>query len=301
MRIYLLFALIGLTLATFSIPAPVWAADAAATTEAATIPDAANFTLPEQEIVGMAKPWQLGFQPAVTPVKRGIEALHTYVTWIAVIITVFVMILLGYICIRFREKANPVPSKTTHNTLIEVIWTVIPILILVSIAIPTLRLHFGTIHNLPKADVTLKITGNQWYWSYEYPDEGIAFDSNMKKKDELKEGEPYLLAVDNPIVVPAHKKVRLQMTGADVIHSWTIPSFGVKNDTVPGKLSEAWFEAEREGIYYGQCSELCGKFHGFMPIEVRVVSNKVYKQWLKHAKAKFAANDYGTTATALNQ
>jgi cytochrome c oxidase subunit 2 len=282
---------------------PAFAQDTASAptaAEAAAAP-ATDFVLPDQEIVGMAKPWQLGFQPAVTPIKHGIDALHTYVTWIAVIITVFVMLLMGYICIRFREKANPVASKTTHNTLIEIIWTVIPILILVSIAIPTMRLHFGIVHNLPEADVTLKITGNQWYWSYAYPDEGIAFDSNMKKKEELKKGEPYLLAVDNPIVVPVNKKVRLQMTGADVIHSWTIPSFGVKNDVVPGKLAEAWFEVEREGIYYGQCSELCGKFHGFMPIEVRVVSQEVYEQWVASAKVKFAANDFGTTSTALNQ
>mgnify|MGYP003856196819 CR=1 FL=1 len=258
----------------------------------------ANFELPVQDVVGMAKPWQLYFQEGVTPQKKGIEGLSNYAHIIAILITVFVLGLLAYVCIRFRKSANPVPSKVSHNTLIEVIWTVVPILILVSIAIPTLRLHFGTLHNLPEADVNLKIVGHQWYWSYEYPDDGIAFDSNLKKKDELKEGEPYLLAVDNPVVLPVNKNIRVQVTGADVIHSWTIPSFGVKQDTVPGRLNETWFRAEKEGIYYGQCSELCGKFHGFMPIQVHIVSEEVYAKWLASAKLKFAANRYGTEMVA---
>lgn len=318
MRTHFLFAFLALTLATLFGPAILHAETVALTTEelapGADTPakqeqkdptskpseDAgADFVLPQQEIVGMAKPWQLGFQEAVTPQKKGIESLHTYVTWIAFLITVFVMILLGYICIRFNAKRNPVPSKVTHNTLIEVIWTVIPILILISIAVPTLRLHYGAIHGLDKADMTLKIVGHQWYWSYEYPAEGIAFDSNLKKEEELAEGEPYLLEVDNPIVLPVNKKIRLQLTGADVIHSWTIPSFGVKTDTVPGRLNETWFIAEKEGIYYGQCSELCGKFHGYMPIKVHIVSQDVYDQWVASAKVKFAVNRYGTSEVAV--
>lgn len=288
-----------LTLAAlFVVPADGFATAQTSKEEVAKPAADANFQLPAQEVVGMAKPGQLWYQEGVTPSKEGINAISVYVHWLAFGITVFVMLLLGYVCIRFCAKRNPVASKVSHNTLVEVVWTVVPILILITIAIPTLRLHYGTIHNLDEADMTLKVTGHQWYWSYEYPDEGIAFDSNLKKKEELAEGEPYLLAVDNPVVVPVNKKVRVQLTGADVIHSWAVPSFGVKTDTVPGRLNETWFMAEKEGIYYGQCSELCGKFHGFMPIQVHVVSDEVYAQWVASAKLKFAQNRYGTTDMA---
>jgi cytochrome c oxidase subunit 2 len=212
--------------------------------------------------------------------------------WVITAITVVVLILLVYVCLRFSRKANPNPATFTHNAKVEFIWTVIPIIILVAIAIPSLRIHYNYTDNqdiINNADVTLKAKGNQWYWSYEYPDEAIAFDSYMKKDDSLLPGEPRLLAVDNPIVVPVGKVVRLQITGADVIHSWAMPAFGVKQDAVPGRLNETWFKATKEGIYYGQCSELCGKYHGFMPIEVHVVSEKTYKKWLQYAKHKFAS------------
>lgn len=253
------------------------------------------------ETIGMAKPWQLGFQPGVTASKHAINALHHYITVAMTVIVVFVTLLLAYVCIRFRRKANPVPSKVTHNTLIEIIWTVIPILILVAIAIPSLRAHYGVIYNFDDTQMTLKVVGHQWYWSYEYPKEGIAFDSNIKKAADLLPGEPRLLAVDNPVYVPVNTKIRVQMTAADVIHDWAVPSFGIKKDAVPGRLNETWFKAEKEGIYYGQCSELCGKFHGFMPIEVRVVSKEAYASWVKDAKVKFAQTRYGTSSMALNQ
>ena len=253
------------------------------------------------EVIGMAKPWQLGFQQGVTASKHAINDLHYWVTVGMTIVVIFVTILLAYVCIRFRKSANPVPSKVTHNTLVEVVWTVIPILILVAIAIPSLRAHYGVINNFDNTEMTLKVVGHQWYWSYEYPKEGIAFDSNIKKVEELLPGDPRLLAVDNPVYVPVNTKIRVQMTAADVIHDWAVPSFGIKKDVVPGRLNEVWFKAEKEGIYYGQCSELCGKFHGFMPIEVRVVSKEAYASWVKEAKVKFAMGDFGTSAVALNQ
>jgi len=218
--------------------------------------------------------------------------LHDYVMIIITVITIFVTLLIAYICIRFRASRNPNSQQFAHNTTIEVLWTVLPVIILVAIAIPSLRTHFQYSNNetiIANPDMTLKVTGNQWYWSYEYPDYGISFDSNMKKDDELAEGEPRLLAVDNAIVVPVNKVVRVQVTSADVIHAFALPAFGVKQDTVPGRLNETWFKATREGIFYGQCSELCGKYHGFMPIEIHVVSEEVFKQWVAAAKVKFAS------------
>lgn len=275
--------------------------DAATTNAADTQPDEQPlYKTQKLDTIGMAKPWQLGFQQGVTASKHAINDLHYWVTVGMTIIVIFVTLLLAYVCIRFRKNANPVPSKVTHNTTIEVIWTVIPILILVAIAIPSLRAHYGVINNFDNTEMTLKVVGHQWYWSYEYPKEGIAFDSNIKKVEELLPGEPRLLAVDNPVYVPVNTKIRVQMTAADVIHDWAVPSFGIKKDVVPGRLNEVWFKAEKEGIYYGQCSELCGKFHGFMPIEVRVVSKDAYASWVKEAKVKFASSDVGTTAVALN-
>lgn len=265
------------------------AADAAADSDA----DAAEFTMPALETIGFAKPWQLGFQTPSSPVKEALDSLHTGLTILMTVIVIFVTILLAYVCIRFRAKRNPVPSKVSHNTTIEIIWTVIPILILIGIAIPTLRLHYGLVYNFEDSDMTIKVTGHQWYWSYEYPKEGISFDSNMKKKEELSEGEPYLLAVDNPVVVPVGKKISIEMTSADVIHSWAIPALGVKRDTVPGRLNQTHFTVKTPGIYYGQCSELCGKLHGFMPIAIYALEEKDYKAWVKHAKQKFALNEAG--------
>ena len=252
-----------------------------------------------EKIVGHAKPWQMNYQEAVTPVMEKLVDLHEFVLWIIIAISVFVLALLIYIAVRFNAKTNPEPAKFTHNATVEVVWTVIPIIILVAIAIPSLRVHYNYSDSETKissAAMTIKVKGHQWYWNYEYPEEGIAFDSYMKQDADLLPGEPRLLATDNKVVVPVNTSVRLQVTGADVIHSWAMPAFGVKQDTVPGRLNETWFKATKEGIYYGQCSELCGKYHGFMPIEVHVVSEELYKEWVAYAKTKFASD--GTRSVA---
>jgi cytochrome c oxidase subunit 2 len=239
---------------------------------------------------GHPEPWQFGLQKAATPVMDDIVWFHNFLSYLIVAIAVFVLVLLVYVCVRFNARANPTPSRTTHNTLIEVIWTVVPVLILVSIAVPSFRLLFLQL-DIPKADLTIKATGKQWFWSYEYPDQKIAFDSVMVQTKDLKQGQPRLLTVDNQLVVPVNKVVRVQTTGADVIHSFAVPSFGIKIDAIPGRLNETWFKAEREGIYYGQCSELCGRDHAFMPIAVHVMNDKDYAAWLDQAKKKFAMDD----------
>ncbi len=246
-------------------------------------------------VIGAPTPWQVYYQPAVTPIMQAVTPVHDYVLVVITIVTLFVLGLLAYIVLRFNKKANPKPATFTHNKTVEVIWTVIPILILVSIAIPSLRLHYNYYNNpeaLSNPDLTIKAVGRQWYWSYEYPDQGITFDSNIKPDKDLAEGEPRLLAVDNPIVVPVGKTVRVQLTGADVMHAWAVPAFGIKKGAIPGRLNETWFKAEKEGTYYGQCSILCGKSHGFMPIQVIVVSEEKFEAWVKGAKLKFA--DAGT-------
>lgn len=237
-----------------------------------------------EEVVGMAKPWQMNFQPPATPVMERLQELHHYLLILITAIVVFVLGLLAYVSVRFSRKNNPVPSKTTHNTLVEVIWTVVPIMILVAIAIPSLRLHYF-MDRTAEAEMTLKVTGFQWYWGYEYPEyDGLSFEAYIKKDDELKKGEPRLLATDKPVVVPVDTNVRVLTTSADVIHSFAMPAFGVKIDAVPGRLNETWFRATRPGIYYGQCSELCGVNHGYMPIEIHVVSKALFKQWIENAK-----------------
>jgi cytochrome c oxidase subunit 2 len=246
---------------------------------------------------GHPVPWQMNLQQAVTPVMEDIVWFHDFLVWLIVAIALFVLILLIYVCIRFNAKSNPVPSRTTHNTLIEVAWTVIPVLILVAIAVPSFRLLFLQL-DVPQADLTIKAIGKQWFWSYEYPDDKIAFDSVMVQQKDLKPDQPRLLAVDNEIVVPVNKVVRVQTTGADVIHAFAVPSFGIKIDAVPGRLNETWFKAEREGIYYGQCSELCGRDHAFMPIAVRVMNEKDYAAWLEQAKKKFAMDGSRPTNVA---
>jgi cytochrome c oxidase subunit II len=209
-------------------------------------------------------------------------------------ITIFVTLLLVYTLWRFRASANPVPSKTTHGLAVEIAWTVIPVLILVVMAFPSMRLLYAQ-HKIPaKADVVLKITGKQWYWTYEYVDEKIGFDANMLKQAELKPGQPNLLATDNAVVVPVNKVVKLLVTGEDVIHAWWIPSLFLQQDAVPGRVVETWFKAEKTGVYYGQCNQICGINHGYMPIEVHVVSDADYAAWLATAKTKFALNDNGT-------
>jgi cytochrome c oxidase subunit II len=242
-------------------------------------------SLAEESLVrGIAKPWQWYFQEGATPVKEQLNDLHNFIFYIILVVSIFVTGLLAYVCVRFRRSRNPIPSKTTHNTAIEIIWTTIPVLILVAIFIPSLKLHYY-MDRAQDPDITLKVTGYQWYWGYTYSDLGLdEYLSNIKQKKDLKKGEPRLLAVDNPLVVPVDTTVRVLVSAADVIHSFAMPAFGVKTDAVPGRLNETWFRAEKTGIYYGQCSELCGVNHGFMPIEIRVVEKDVFTQWVERAK-----------------
>ncbi|WP_246731410.1 cytochrome c oxidase subunit II [Methylocapsa sp. S129] len=243
---------------------------------------------------GLAEPGQIGFQEAVTPIARDIHWFHDDLLMpIITLISLFVLALLAYVIWKFNEKANPTPSKTTHNTLVEVAWTIIPVIILVIIAIPSFRLLTDELV-IPPADVTVKVTASQWHWAYEYPKDqggGFSFESYMKDDKDIKpeNGDVRLLSVDNEAVVPVNKTVVLQITAVDVIHSFIVQSFGVRVDAVPGRLNETWFKADREGVYYGQCSKLCGKDHAFMPIVFRVVSEEKYQAWLGDAKKKFAA------------
>jgi cytochrome c oxidase subunit 2 len=240
--------------------------------------------------LGQPSPWQLGLQQSAAPTMDDIIWFHNFVLWIIVAITAFVLALLVIVMVKFNARANPTPSRTTHNTLLEVAWTVIPVVILVVIAIPSFRILFVQL-NIPQSDLTIKATGNQWNWTYTYPDEKVEFTSIMltdADRNKLNPVPPRLLAVDNAIYVPVNKVVRVQVIGSDVIHAFAVPSFGIKIDAIPGRLNETWFKATREGVYYGQCSELCGKDHAFMPIEVRVVSQQAYDTWLADAKKKFA-------------
>ena len=269
-------------------------APAAGTAAPVSATDAGEYTLPDLPTIGAPTPKQLGFQQPSSPIMEKLDSLHDFLTIIAVITAIFVMLLLAYVCFRFRRKANPVASKTTHNTLIEIIWTAVPVLILVVIGIKSLPLHYE-MDRTEKADMTLKVTGNQWFWTYEYPDNGgIVFESRIirdkdpEKEKELLAGRPRLLAVDNPVVIPVDTTVRLQLTAADVIHAWAMPALGVKIDAVPGRLNETWFRATKTGIFYGQCSELCGVDHGFMPIALHVVSKEDFAAWSEYAKTKFA-------------
>jgi cytochrome c oxidase subunit 2 len=241
--------------------------------------------------IGQPEPWQVAMQQQVTPIGYEISTFHTWLMWIVTAIVVFVAGLLLYCVVKFSEKANPTPSRTTHHTMLEVAWTIVPVLILVLIAIPSFRLLRNQLV-LPKADITVKAIGHAWYWEYEYPGDqngGFKFDSNLVEEADLKAGQPRLLTVDNEMVVPVNKTVRVQTTAADVIHSYAVPSFGIKIDAIPGRLNETWFRAEREGVYHGQCSELCGQRHAFMPITVRVVSDTAYTAWLAEAKTKYAS------------
>ncbi len=238
---------------------------------------------------GEPKPWQIDFQPAASPVMENIEDFHRLLVWLITAISLFVLALLVWIAIRYNRRANPEPSKTEHNTLLEVVWTVVPVIILVIIAIPSFKLLYYEAE-IPKPDVTIEAIGKQWFWSYQYPQQKFQFDSlGLSDAAALKRHEPRLLGVDNIIVVPVNKVVKVVTTGADVIHSWTVPAFGVKMDAVPGRLNETWFKATEMGTFYGECSELCGARHAFMPIEVKVVSQSDYDSWLTGAKKKFAA------------
>jgi cytochrome c oxidase subunit 2 len=247
--------------------------------------------------LGQPSPWQIGLQQSASPVMDSLVSFHNFLLVIITLIAVFVLALLLVVMVKFNARANPTPTKTTHNTLIEVLWTVVPVVILVVIAVPSFRLLFYQ-QNIPPADLTVKATGKQWYWSYSYPDSKFEFDSFMLREKELKPGQPRLLAVDNAMFVPVNKVVRVQVIGAEVIHAFTVPSFGIKIDAIPGRLNETWFKATREGVYYGQCSELCGKDHAFMPIEVRVVTEQAFAAWLEDAKKKYARDERDGTVTA---
>ena len=226
------------------------------------------------------KDWQLGFQKAASEGMEEIVWFHDYMLVpVITAITVFVLFLILYACFKFRAGKNPVASTTSHNTLVEVLWTLIPCLILIVLAVPSFKLLYKQ-DTIPKADVTIKAVGYQWYWGYEYPDENIIFDSYMVDEKDLKENQPRLLTVDNEIYVPVNKVVKVMITANDVLHAWALPSFGVKRDAVPGRINETWFKADRTGTYYGQCSELCGIKHAFMPITVNVVTDDEYKIWL---------------------
>jgi cytochrome c oxidase subunit 2 len=245
------------------------------------------------EELGQPSPWAFDLQGSATPVMDSIFRFHNLLLVIITVITLFVLALLIMVVVKFNAKANPVPSRTTHNTLIEVAWTLIPVLILVGIAVPSFRLLFQEL-DVPKADLTVKATGKQWYWSYAYPDNGkFEFDSLL-----AQDKQPRLLGVDNELVVPVNKVVRVQVTGADVIHSFAVPAFGIKIDAIPGRLNETWFKATKIGMFYGQCSELCGKDHAFMPIAVRVVSDQDFVAWVETAKKKFASNPENSFASA---
>jgi cytochrome c oxidase subunit II len=251
---------------------------------------AAPYALAADPIVVEPHPWQLGFQEAATPVKERIADLHNELLIIITLITIFVVGLLGYVFWRFNERANPVPTRTSHNTLIELLWTVIPVLILVIIAIPSFKLMYY-MDRTQKADMTIKVTGHQWYWQYEYPDyKDVGFDSNIIPEDQIKPGQKRLLDVDNPLIVPVGANVRVLIAGSDVMHSWFVPSFGVQMYAVVGRLNETWFNVEKEGTYYGQCNQICGINHAFMPIVVQAVSKDNFAKWIAD-KQKAASND----------
>jgi len=251
-----------------------------------------TLAVPGVALAAKPRPWQTDFQDAATPLMEQITSFHNLLLIIITLISIFVLLLLVWVIVKFNAKANPTPSRTTHNSMIEVLWTVIPVVILVVIAVPSFKLLYYS-DVIPKVDMTIKATGNQWYWNYEYPDHGkFSFDANIVETADLKPGQPRLLETDNRIVVPVGTVVRVQVTAADVIHAWAMPAFGVKVDAVPGRLNETWFgPVAKEGIYYGQCSELCGIRHGFMPIAVEVVSKAKFDAWVIKAQKEFASND----------
>jgi cytochrome c oxidase subunit II len=250
--------------------------------------------------MGQPSPWQIGLQDSATPIMADITWFHNVLLWIIAGISGFVLALLLIIMVRFNARANPTPTRTTHNTVLEVLWTIVPVIVLLCIAVPSFRLLFIQL-DVPKPDLTVKAIGSQWLWTYEYPDNGdIKFPSIMVKDDALAAGQPRLLTVDNPMEVPVNKVVHVIVTGDDVIHSFNVPSFGIRIDAIPGRINETWFKATIEGMFYGQCSELCGKEHSFMPIAVKVVSDAEFAKWLAD-QAHPATSEIGqptTVATA---
>ena len=249
------------------------------------------FLFPGSVLANQPKDWQLGFQKSASQGMNDIVWFHDYMLLpVITAIMVFVLFLIAYTCIRFRASRNKEASTTSHNTTIEGLWTLIPCLILIVLAVPSFKVLYSQ-DEIPKADVTIKAIGYQWYWGYEYPDENIIFDSYMIDEKDLKEGQPRLLTVDNEVYVPFNKVVKVMITANDVLHAWALPSFGVKRDAVPGRINETWFKADRTGTFYGQCSELCGIKHAFMPITVNVVTQEEYNQWLDKAKVEFAKEE----------
>ena len=249
----------------------------------------------ELEVIGKPVSGATGFQPAATDVAIATQALDHFLLYIIVAIAAFVALLILWVIVRYNRRANPTPKGFTHNTVVEVAWTLIPVLILVVIGAKSLPVLYKQ-QEIPEGDVVIKVTGNQWYWGYEYVDHEFGFDSFLLPREELADAgysdDLYLLATDTAVVIPTGKKIVMQVTGADVIHSWTIPAFGVKQDAVPGRLAELWFTVEpgMEGIYFGQCSELCGKDHAYMPITVKAVSEADYETWLTQAVEEYAGN-----------
>ncbi len=245
------------------------------------------------------RPWEMGMQPPATPVKDRLNAFHNELLVIIFLIAGFVMGLLLYVIIRFNHRRNPVPAHTSHNTVVEILWTIVPVLILVIIAIPSFKLMYF-MDRVPNPDMTIKVTGHQWYWSYDYPDQkDLAFDSNIIQQADLKPGQLRLLDVDNPLVVPIHTNVKVLVTSTDVIHSWFIPSFGVQEYAVIGRLNESWFNVDREGTYYGECNQICGVNHAFMPIKIVAVSKEAFQRWLVDAQKKFAQDQTGGAAVRV--
>ena len=242
---------------------------------------------------GIPHPWQTGFQEAASPVMEVFEGFYNELFIIITIISLFVLGLLVYVCLKFRRSANPEPNRFSHNLKLEIIWTIIPVLIVLYIAIPSFKsIYMSDV--LPETEMTLKVVGHQWYWEYIYPDhENMKFDSYYIKDADLKPGQKRLLDVDNQVVVPVDTNIKVLTTSADVIHAWAVPAFGIKMDSIPGRTNETWFKANKIGIYYGQCSQLCGFGHGFMPIAVKVVSKEEFKIWIEEAKKKFAQENYG--------
>lgn len=238
-----------------------------------------------------ADDWGFGLQAAVTPVMAQLVSFHTLLLVVIALVVAFVTLLLVYVAARYNAKANPNPSRTSHNTALEVIWTAVPVIILIVVAVPSFRvLYFLEV--TPEAEMTIKATGRQWYWDYEYPDHGgFGFSAYMIPDNELKPGQKRLLETDNRVVLPVDTTVRVLITAGDVIHSWAVPAFGVKKDGVPGRINETWVRIEREGVYYGQCSEICGTNHGYMPITVEAVSKEKFAEWVAKAKTAFGGQD----------
>jgi cytochrome c oxidase subunit II len=245
------------------------------------------------------RPWELGMQPPATPVKDRLNAFHNELLVIIFLIAGFVMALLLYVIVRFNHRRNPVPSHISHNPVIEILWTIVPVLILVIIAIPSFKLMYY-MDRVPNPDMTIKVTGHQWYWSYEYPDQkNLAFDSNIIQDADLKPGQPRLLEVDNPLVVPIHENIRVLVTSTDVIHSWFISSFGVQEYAIIGRLNESWFNVDHPGTYYGECNQICGINHAFMPIKIVALTKEDFQRWLAGAQKKFAQNQTGGDAVRV--